>query len=441
MAQVRVTIELLTNILNESGCSKLKAEIFRLSKFDKDEATLPLWKLLFELLYYCKYGTIDEVTVRAYSELTTEELVVYVKQELQNLGFLSKEFCHLPNDTSSGSRELLLAFAWLLCKQNLIDKFMDNCSSPVEDSSLLHELDDKKASKEARSLIPAACRTPVQKVQQLQLLNGKLRSSLRRLYALQREKAKLQHRVHECTQGTSLTPDMPHLSSLEAHLLRHPELMNKIMILLEKDNVRLKHMQEWGEQEQVFWKWMESVLELKVKETPRHKDAPMLYYNIAPEPVPRMDEARRKLEEAILRYETIIVQIEELWETRRSEVSEEELDGLLDLLNMEISLQKSSLALGSSDFFMIRDPTFVLNKKDKKKPNLPKAMDSLQAASGQGEGLSVPVEISSEIAALESQLRLLETEVSRKTQHYTADLEKFSVKVPGSLLVQPSSCV
>lgn len=44
----------------------------------------------------------------------------------------------------------------------------------------------------------------------------------------------------------------------------------------------------------------------------------MLYYNIAPEPVPRMDEARRKLEEAILRYETIIVQIEELWETRVS---------------------------------------------------------------------------------------------------------------------------
>lgn len=76
----------------------------------------------------------------------SEELVVYVKQELQNLGFLSKEFCHLPNDTSSGSRELLLAFAWLLCKQNLIDKFMDNCSSPVEDSSLLHEVPVLKKS-------------------------------------------------------------------------------------------------------------------------------------------------------------------------------------------------------------------------------------------------------------------------------------------------------
>lgn len=66
---------------------------------------------------------------------------------------------------------------------------------PFKKSLLFKKLDDKKASKEARSLIPAACRTPVQKVQQLQLLNGKLRSSLRRLYALQREKAKLQHRV------------------------------------------------------------------------------------------------------------------------------------------------------------------------------------------------------------------------------------------------------
>ncbi|XP_062581834.1 uncharacterized protein LOC134243599 [Saccostrea cucullata] len=165
----------------------------------------------------------------------------------------------------------------------------------------------------------------------------------------------------------------------------------------------------------------------------------MLYYNIAPDPVSRMNEARRKLEEAILRYETIIEQIEELWETKRSEVTEEELDGLLDMLNMEISLQRSNLALGSSDFFLMRDPTFVFNKKDKKKPNLPKPTDRLPSALG--EGLSVPVEISSEIAALESQLRLLETQVGRKTRQYTTDLERLSVRVPGALFVQPSSCV
>lgn len=441
MAQVRETIELLTHILNENGCSKLKAEIFRLAKFDKDEAALVLWKMLFELLYYSKYGVIDEVTIRAFSELTTEELVVYVKQEFQNLGFLSKEFSHLPNDASSGSRELLLAFAWLLCKQNLVDKFMDNCSSPIEDSSLLNELERNKPASEGRSLALSTSLSPVQKVQQLQLLNGKLRSSLRRLYSLQREKAKLQHRVNECTQGASLTPDMPHLSSLEVHLLRHPQLMSKIMTLLEKDNVRLRHMQEWRDQEQVFWKWMESVLELKVKESPRNEETPMMYYNIGPDPVSRMNEARRKLEEAILRYEAIIEQIEEMWETKRSEVSAEELDGLLDLLNMELSLQRSNLAMGSSDFFMLRDPTFVLNKKDKKKTNLPKHSERLPTALGPGDDMGMPAEISTEIAALESQMRLLETEVARKTQRYTFDLERFSVRVPGALLVQPASCV
>nr|XP_022329007.1 uncharacterized protein C14orf80 homolog [Crassostrea virginica] len=442
MAQVREIIELLTHILNENGCTKLKAEVFRLAKFDKDEATLPFWKMLFELLYYRKYGVIDEVTIKAFSELTTEELVVYVKQELQNLGFLSKEFSLLPNDASSGSRELLLAFAWLLCKQNLVDKFMDNCSSPIEDASLLNEAESNNTAQEVRSLALSASLSPVQKVQQLQLLNGKLRSSLRRLYALQREKAKLQHRVNECTQGASLTPDMPHLSSLEVHLLRHPLLMNKIMGLLEKDNVRLAHLQEWKNQEQVFWKWMESVLELKVKESPRNEETPMMYYNIGPDPLSRMNDARRKLEEAILRYETIIEQIEELWETKRSEVSGEELDGLLDLLNMEISLQRSNLAMGSSDFFLLRDPTFVLNKKDKKKPNLPRNIEHLPAAAiGHGDEMGMPAEISSEISALESQLRLLETELSRNTTRNTSDLERLSLRVPEALLVQPASCV
>lgn len=45
-----------------------------------------------------------------------------------------------------------------------------------------------------------------------------------------------------------------------------------------------------------------------------------MYYNIGPDPVSRMNEARRKLEEAILRYEAIIEQIEELWETKVSQV-------------------------------------------------------------------------------------------------------------------------
>lgn len=60
------------------------------------------------------------------------------------------------------------------------------------------KLERNKPASEGRSLALSTSLSPVQKVQQLQLLNGKLRSSLRRLYSLQREKAKLQHRVRKC---------------------------------------------------------------------------------------------------------------------------------------------------------------------------------------------------------------------------------------------------
>lgn len=38
MAQIRNTIELLTKILRENGTSKVKAETFRLAKFNEDDA-------------------------------------------------------------------------------------------------------------------------------------------------------------------------------------------------------------------------------------------------------------------------------------------------------------------------------------------------------------------------------------------------------------------
>ncbi|XP_069118884.1 LOW QUALITY PROTEIN: tubulin epsilon and delta complex protein 1-like [Argopecten irradians] len=136
MSQVRETIELLTKLLRRNGTSKIKAEVFRLAKFNSDEATVPFWRLLFELLYFMKYGVIDDVTIKAYSELTQEELAVYVKKSMQSRGFYSKEFSLLPNDMSSGSRELLLAFAWLMCKENVIVKFMEQCSSPVDENTL-----------------------------------------------------------------------------------------------------------------------------------------------------------------------------------------------------------------------------------------------------------------------------------------------------------------
>ena len=59
-------------------------------------------------------------------------MVVYSKCFMQDQGYYSKEFSSLPNDASSGSREVLLAIAWLLSSQKVIDKFVDLHSSPLD---------------------------------------------------------------------------------------------------------------------------------------------------------------------------------------------------------------------------------------------------------------------------------------------------------------------
>ena len=66
--------------------------------------------------------------------LLTEEVVVYVKREMKQRGFQSKTFHALPRDMNRGSQELLLSFGWLLSKENIIHRFMVNCSSPIQDN-------------------------------------------------------------------------------------------------------------------------------------------------------------------------------------------------------------------------------------------------------------------------------------------------------------------
>jgi hypothetical protein len=46
MAQVRDTIELLVKVLNGNGVSKIKAESFRLAKFNNDTAVRSFYNLL-----------------------------------------------------------------------------------------------------------------------------------------------------------------------------------------------------------------------------------------------------------------------------------------------------------------------------------------------------------------------------------------------------------
>ncbi|XP_021370592.1 uncharacterized protein C14orf80 homolog isoform X2 [Mizuhopecten yessoensis] len=364
---------------------------------------------------------------------------------MQSRGFYSKEFSILPNDMSSGSRELLLAFAWLMCKENVIVKFMEQCSSPVDENTLSVYEFDLEENIHSNYLASSHSLNPVQKVQHLQLLNGKMRYSLKRLYGLHREKIKLDHKVHECTQGVSLSPRLSHLTALEVHMLKHPELLKKVFHLLEKDNERLQILLVWTEQEEKFWKWMESVLDLKMQEMSVHGGqsvAKLLYYNIPPDSVSGMETARLQLEEAIVKYESIIEQLEDVWESKRTIVTEQELDNLLTSINMEISLQQANLALDNTEQVLrkYKDPGLFYQRNS---TNSSKKVSNLQVSghvrdlSWQGDGPDPPTDIRSEISVLEAQLKRLELESRSKRSRYCSDLDTISSSIPDSICIQP----
>ena len=64
-----------------------------------------------------------------------EELAVYVKREFQRLGYRSVDFARMPVDMSDGSRELLLALAWLLHSEQVFYKFSINCTTLFDDDT------------------------------------------------------------------------------------------------------------------------------------------------------------------------------------------------------------------------------------------------------------------------------------------------------------------
>ena len=65
----------------------------------------------------------------------SDELAVYVKREFHRLGYRSADFARLPADMSDGSRDLLLAFAWLLHSEQIVYKFSVNCTTLFDDDT------------------------------------------------------------------------------------------------------------------------------------------------------------------------------------------------------------------------------------------------------------------------------------------------------------------
>nr|XP_047936191.1 tubulin epsilon and delta complex protein 1 isoform X4 [Anser cygnoides] len=184
--------------------ARLVPEALRRAKLDRPQATLDFWRLLYALLkqiHGSKWTECDAIDTQ----------IRFVKSALWYHGYGRPELYRLPSDGSAGSRELLLAFSWLLHRISLLEQLL------------------------ARNRVRTGDETSV-------------------------------CMIHLLTTGCHVDQILGHFSVTEMDLIRQPENYKQLVQLLELETMQLEAFLEWKQREPVYWQWMETVLDNMAEE-------------------------------------------------------------------------------------------------------------------------------------------------------------------------------
>ncbi|XP_036162394.1 tubulin epsilon and delta complex protein 1 isoform X2 [Myotis myotis] len=209
-----------------------------------------LWRLLFRVLSLLRAD-------RASASRAPEAQARWVKAALRAQGYPRLGLARLPEDGSQGSRELLLALAWLLAREPLPERLLAQTRVRLGDEMPVCECGALASPGQPAPRVDTA--GPVD-VRRLQWLMGKLRFRWRNLMASQQEQCALLGKIHAYTRGCHGDRSLGHLSVAETELLRDPEGGRQLLQRLESENARLEAALEWRRRELVFWQWMDTVL-------------------------------------------------------------------------------------------------------------------------------------------------------------------------------------
>ena len=308
----REAIQHLSSILTDCSIPKVPSESFRQAKFNRDEATCVLWTLLLnivQLLLFLESKITHEGirdSVRYHSLLPTSSdtdhsqiASLVIRKYLFSLGYSRVEFYCIP--LNSGSRELLMAFGWLLHKSRLMEKLYayhvemantiwvplrankvfavrgvvdESESIEAEMVKIMNDLSRVAQGQKATSRCQsndATIKIFDEGLQKLAWTRGRLQVNWKSTLTSRTAYQKLAHRLHESTlmrQQSSHTSanKPPHLSVHELFLLRYREQLSSYLKQMEHHVSCLQKLIQWQLYEPVFWQWMESVLDLHERE-------------------------------------------------------------------------------------------------------------------------------------------------------------------------------
>uniref|UniRef100_A0A8C6YV88 Tubulin epsilon and delta complex 1 n=1 Tax=Nothoprocta perdicaria TaxID=30464 RepID=A0A8C6YV88_NOTPE len=191
-----------------------------------------------------------------------------VKRALWYYGYGRRQLYGLRGDGSAGSRELLLAFSWLLLRLALPERLLARRGASAADEASVCTVSASCLTEMAPDY---SLEDPVD-VRYLQWLSGRLRFQWQSLHALHQEQCKLLHKIHLFTSGCHMDKVLGHLSVTETDLVRQPENYKQLLESLESETVQLEAFLEWKQLEQIYWQWMVMNQTMKTREEELQKD-------------------------------------------------------------------------------------------------------------------------------------------------------------------------
>ncbi|NXG01759.1 TEDC1 protein, partial [Sakesphorus luctuosus] len=236
-------------------------DTLRCARFDRPQASLDFWRLLYALLKQIHGGKWTESDA-------IDNQIRFVKSALWYHGYGRPELYELPADGSAGSRELLLAFSWLLHRLSLLEQLLArNRVRTGDEASVCTCEDDLPNNQQSTTETAPECGLEDKvDVRYLQWLNGRLRFQWRSLHAQHQEQCKLLHKIHLFTSGSHVDQNLGHFSVTETDLVRQPDDYKQLLQLLESETMQLEAFLEWKQLEPVYWQWMETVLDNMAEE-------------------------------------------------------------------------------------------------------------------------------------------------------------------------------
>ncbi|XP_020937305.1 uncharacterized protein C14orf80 homolog isoform X5 [Sus scrofa] len=236
-------------------------ETFRRAKFDCPEAAPALWRLLFRVL---SPGPPDGAS----ASLSLEAQARSVKSALRSQGYPSQALAQLPDNGSQGSRQLLLALAWLLARGPLLEQLLAQSRVRLGDEMPVCECE---ALASPGPPAPGMGEAGHVDIRHLQWLMGKLRFRWRNLMASQQEQCALLGQIHLYTRGCHSDRSLGHLSVTETELLRDPEGGRQDTVLGASQPTFLPRSPEPGARElepvarelQALWEQLQEAVEAR----------------------------------------------------------------------------------------------------------------------------------------------------------------------------------